>query len=254
MGEDGAVSFLALFLWYNPTMNPKEIYVEQRRQRIDVAKVWRPSSEEISFMLNQIYSTVEDAATEYAGNEEQMKDLIQDYRQELQSKNGREASRLAVCSHATISLFAVATFKASWDGLREGKIPLFVLWTDATDGIYSAMEPIGIVEKVTTGEYETSVSASINFEEELDDAGLPTSIERYLLMQQRAVRIAQLFKEDSSGFKVIEDRVRQLRENNHSNGSIFVPEHQVPEFVLAGAETALRFYKAIYPFSEVKTF
>jgi len=105
------------------------------------------------------------------------------------------------------------------DRLTRGKPEIFILWYDITDGMMEILYGLkGALEEIDT------------FEEGME-----------------------LLKNDPSGITLIDTSVTELK--SQVNGrpiseSIHIEEHQIPAFVLSGAQMAQTFYKILYPLTE----
>jgi hypothetical protein len=105
------------------------------------------------------------------------------------------------------------------DRLTRGKPEIFILWYDITDGMMEILYSLkGAVEEIDT------------FEEEME-----------------------LLKHDPSGFTLIDTSVTALK--SQVNGRpmserVHIEDHQIPVFVLTGAQMAQTFYKILYPLTK----
>jgi hypothetical protein len=69
-----------------------------------------------------------------------------------------------------------------------------------------------------------------------------------------AARAAQLLHDDPSGFTLIDEAVAELEAEASGRplhkDLLAIEPFQIPEFVIAGAQTAQTVYKALYPLTE----
>lgn len=79
------------------------------------------------------------------------------------------------------------------------------------------------------------------------------NIESFLSLKQLFSRFAEFLKKDNSGLLLIKEVVKSLKDYKSSKKrgiNIPIPDRQVPEFVVAGAELGEKLYKKLYPLTD----
>lgn len=129
----------------------------------------------------------------------------------------------------------------------------FVTWYDVAHGsIETSRRPLE-AELVVSQSPDSFVIARIRSTAELiEKLGKQVSpaieADVYLALVADMQEMEELLKRDPSGFTVLDDYIKQLKENPNRPGfpRRFAPPPVVPEFFIAGAELAAMVYKAAY--------
>jgi hypothetical protein len=139
--------------------------------------------------------------------------------------------------------------------LGETGIGTFVFWYDVAEGL---AHTIGAVSMALAAEKE-STYRGMKFLDEQKRAyrgTLPKQQQKIAVSRWRAeaARAAQLLQADPSGFTLIDEAVAEI-EAEASGRPLpkdvrSIEPFQIPEFVIAGAQTAQTVYKTLYPVTE----
>lgn len=121
----------------------------------------------------------------------------------------------------------------------------FAFWLDITCGM-GYLNTISMGEDYLKGAADKILSDYIAEGSELLDIDISTGAESYLDLTQKSRNAALSLQKDPSGFLLIEEEIKKLKENPQE----IAAKSQIPEFVIAGAEFAQKAYKQIYPIAK----
>lgn len=169
---------------------------------------------------------------------------------------GENPSRPQVCSRYLLQGIVVPLQDTVFDTYREGGPEDFVFWHDVRFGVNYVLSRIVIAESSIRGDADRQAIEGIDsVQRKLGvSASLSRQTEAYLRMTSEATGAELLLRQDPSGFLLIEETLKQLRNpRSRTHDQKTIMESLVPDYILAGAGFAQKAYRQIYPLSDTST-
>jgi hypothetical protein len=165
-----------------------------------------------------------------------------------------DVQRPLICAWSITQDWLVASMEVGLHEYSLGEIGIgtFVFWYDVAQGL---SHTIGAVSMALESEKENTYRG-MTFVDEQERGTLPKQQQKIDVIRWRAeaVRAAQLLHDDPSGFTLIDEAVAELKAEAGGRplhkDLLSIEPFQIPEFVIAGAQTAQTVYKALDPFTE----
>lgn len=131
----------------------------------------------------------------------------------------------------------------------------FVLWYDVAMGIMEVTGSLSFAMQPEQAAGQQMVKLTYTAQREYGTAAVPPHVQQIsdARWQEEVTQAAHLFKQDPSGLTLIDAVVAELKaqaEGKPISERWRIEEHQIPTFVIAGAEQAQAIYKALYPLTE----
>ena len=166
-----------------------------------------------------------------------------------------DVPRPLICARAIMQDWLVAIMEVGLHEYALGEIGTFVFWYDVAEGLAHTMGAISMA----LGAENESTYRLLEFlsEQERENRGtLPKQQQKIAVSRWRAeaARAAQLLHDDPSGFTLIDEAVAEIKAEASGRplhkDLLSIEPFQIPEFVIAGAQTAQTVYKTLYPLTE----
>jgi len=165
-----------------------------------------------------------------------------------------DVPRPLICARAITQDLLVTSMEIGLHEYALGEIGIgtFVFWYDVAHGL---SHTIGAVSMALDAKKESTYRA-MTFVDTEERGAFPKQQQEIDVIRWRAeaARAAQLLHDDPSGFTLIDEAVAELEAEAGGRplhkDLLAIEPFQIPEFVIAGAQTAQTVYKALYPVTE----
>ena len=167
----------------------------------------------------------------------------------------QDVPRPLMCVRSIMQDWLVAIMEVGLHEYALGEIGTFVFWYDVAEGLAHTM---GAISMALGAENESTyrLLAFISEQEREYRGTLPKQQQKIAESRWRAeaARAAQLLHDDPSGFTLIDEAVAEIQAEASGRPLLkdvrSLEPFQIPEFVIAGAQTAQTAYKTLYPLTE----
>ena len=166
-----------------------------------------------------------------------------------------DVPRPLICARAIMQDWLVAIMEVGLHEYALGEIGTFVFWYDVAEGLAHTM---GAISMALGAENESTyrILEFISEQKRAYRGAIPKQQQKIAVSRWRAeaARAAQLLHDDPSGFTLIDEAVAEIQAEASGRplhkDVRFIEPFQIPEFVIAGAQTAQTVYKTLYPLTE----
>lgn len=217
-------------------------YILQKRRE---AVLTRPvSKEELEQQVRTVFGFVEEGYMEKIKNHPQ--EVLRTWYELREGKKrlyGRESSPVSTCAQFVINDIVLPMEDATLKLYNEKDVSLFALFSDVSFGAAICMGRILCAESGPKISDKFARETVKYLEETKRISGIESSVAHYLHMDKNYKELVRFLKEDTSGFKLIDEYISQFKEK--PDNEIFAV-WQVPEWVIFGAKLSGNYYKALY--------
>jgi hypothetical protein len=133
--------------------------------------------------------------------------------------------------------------------------PTFVLWYDVASGIMEVIGSLSFAVQPKEAMRPLLMKLTHTAQREYGTVAIPPNIQQTsdARWKEEITEAAQALKDDPSGFTLTDTIIAELHAQAHGKPikqRLRIEPHQIPEFVIAGAEQAQAIYKTLYPLTE----
>jgi len=133
---------------------------------------------------------------------------------------------------------------------QENRFKFAVLF-DIAHGMDLVVKSVVAAQDILRNPSDPILSSVVEDFAERYDLNPVEDVEVFLRVKQLVSHFAELLKKDNSGFLLIKEVVKSLKDYKSSRKrglNIPISDNQIPELVVAGAELGAKLYKKLYPF------
>jgi hypothetical protein len=168
-----------------------------------------------------------------------------------------DVPRPLICSRAIMQDWVVASMEVGLHEYSLGEIGIgtFIFWYDVAEGLVHTIG--GISMALEAGKESMYRIMKFISEQKRENRGtIPKHQQKIDVSRWRAeaARAAQLLRDDPSGFTLIDEVVVEMKAEASGRplhkDLLSIEPFQIPEFVIAGVQTAQTLYKTLYPLTE----
>jgi hypothetical protein len=168
-----------------------------------------------------------------------------------------DVPRPLICARVIMQDWIVAIMEVGLHEYSLGEIGMstFIFWYDVAEGLAHTIGGISMAleaEKESTYRILKFIS-----EQKRENRGTISKHQQKIDVSRwraEAARAAQLLHDDPSGFTLIDEAVAEIKAEVSGRpfhtDLLSIEPFQIPEFVIAGAQTAQTLYKTLYPLTE----
>lgn len=237
----------SVFEWFAAWMHKRE----------QAARVWSPTQGEIHAIRNGTLQEYQaKTLDELTRLPYIVKRKLHQINRELRQAYRQDPQDAEVYAHFVVDHMVGPTLRRAFESHKRFEshkkredIADFATWFDVGDSAYTLLGGIFMAAEAKRGDLDEKVNKLIKARSKYDrHDSLISNVEDYTRAHARAKQAQELLAADSSGsgFSVLEEQLKQLKAQRHGTGFMKIHPYQIPEFVLIGAETAEKVYKAAW--------